>query len=316
VEYYHKDHLGNVRLSFSDLDQDGSIFTGSVYDPGNEITLEKHYYPFGLEQTGAWFGTIAPDNNYRYNGKELDEATGLYDYGARYYDPAVARWGQVDPLADQFAEWSPYQYVYNNPIKHTDPTGMAADWYPEYDEETNKINLVREEGDDLGSLLEWSNGSFDENELIEAYLHKDGDKVDITDFGPVSDFVEGFSADKDEFNCFSCIVNGTGAKSNWSESSQEEFQEAVVDAQGYSEESVNKESLDNAKPFQSVFGYSVPGNPEKLDHVSMSAGKDRSGVTWVLTKDGYGATLRFQKGADFTGGFNGVVSPDKIYNPQ
>lgn len=60
---------------------------------------------------------------YRYNGKELDEATQLYDYGARYYDPAVARWGQVDPLAEQRVWISPYNYVQNNPVSRIDPNG-------------------------------------------------------------------------------------------------------------------------------------------------------------------------------------------------
>ncbi|MEL6969939.1 MAG: RHS repeat-associated core domain-containing protein, partial [Bacteroidota bacterium] len=127
LEYYHKDHLGNVRLTFSDLDQDGAITVGSIYDPTNEIVLEKHYYPFGMDMTGAWFATVAPDNAYTYNGKELDEATGLYDYGARYFDPAVARWGQVDPLAEQYAPISPYAYVANNPIIFLDPDGMRID---------------------------------------------------------------------------------------------------------------------------------------------------------------------------------------------
>lgn len=67
-----------------------------------------------------------PDNAYRYNGKELDAATGLYDYGARYYDPAVARWGQVDPLADQYAPYSPYNYVLGNPISLIDPDGQKV----------------------------------------------------------------------------------------------------------------------------------------------------------------------------------------------
>ncbi|MEM7298596.1 MAG: RHS repeat-associated core domain-containing protein, partial [Bacteroidota bacterium] len=126
LEYYHKDHLGNVRLTFSDLNQDGAITVGSIYDPSNEIVFEKHYYPFGLEMTGEYFATVVPDNAYRYNGKELDEATGLYDYGARYYDPAIARWGQVDPAAEKYAPWSPYHYTYCNPIKYNDPTGMAG----------------------------------------------------------------------------------------------------------------------------------------------------------------------------------------------
>ncbi|WP_367390183.1 RHS repeat-associated core domain-containing protein [Lewinella sp. LCG006] len=127
VEYYHNDHLGNIRLAFSDLDGDGAITVGDIYDPKNEITQERHYYPFGLTHNGPWFATVAPDNAYRYNGKELDEATGLYDYGARYYDPAVARWGQVDPLADQYAPYSPYNYVLGNPIRLIDPDGRSVD---------------------------------------------------------------------------------------------------------------------------------------------------------------------------------------------
>lgn len=127
VEYYHTDHLGNVRLAFSDLDGDGAITVQDIYDPTNEITQERHYYPFGLTHTGAWFATVSPENAYRYNGKELDEAVGLYDYGARYYDPAVARFTSIDALADTFPSWSPYSYGFNNPLKFTDPTGMAPD---------------------------------------------------------------------------------------------------------------------------------------------------------------------------------------------
>ena len=39
------------------------------------------------------------NNPFKYNGKELDEATGLYYYGARYYDPKTSIWLSVDPLA-------------------------------------------------------------------------------------------------------------------------------------------------------------------------------------------------------------------------
>lgn len=62
---------------------------------------------------------------YQYNEKEFVSRQDLkwYDYGARYYDPATARWGQVDPLAEDYFPWSPYNYVYNNPLKFIDPTG-------------------------------------------------------------------------------------------------------------------------------------------------------------------------------------------------
>jgi RHS repeat-associated protein len=60
---------------------------------------------------------------YLYNGKELVEGIGLYDYGARWYDPVVGRWTSVDPLAGKMPGWSPYNYVMGNPIRLVDPDG-------------------------------------------------------------------------------------------------------------------------------------------------------------------------------------------------
>jgi RHS repeat-associated protein len=62
---------------------------------------------------------------YLFNGKELDAETGLYYYGARYYDPRTSIWQSVDPMADEFAGWSPYNYGFDNPLRFMDPTGMA-----------------------------------------------------------------------------------------------------------------------------------------------------------------------------------------------
>src|SRR5690606_7615714 len=86
-----------------------------------------HYYdqlPFGESMVehnqSQYYG-----NQYKFNGKELDVATGMYYYGARYYDPRLSIFISVDPLAEQTFE--PYSYTGNNPIMFTDPTGMSKE---------------------------------------------------------------------------------------------------------------------------------------------------------------------------------------------
>lgn len=66
-------------------------------------------------------------NRYRFNGIERVEELGLYDYGARWYDPAIGRWTSVDPLADHPNQvmMSPYQYAWGDPVSLTDPDGKC-----------------------------------------------------------------------------------------------------------------------------------------------------------------------------------------------
>jgi RHS repeat-associated protein len=63
-------------------------------------------------------------NMYLYNGKELQDETDWYDYGARMYDPAIGRFPSLDPLADKFHWVSPYNYAENSPISNVDWWGL------------------------------------------------------------------------------------------------------------------------------------------------------------------------------------------------
>ena len=69
---------------------------------------------------------MGTENGYKYNNKELNEdfGLGLYDYGARWYDAAIGRWGQVDPLAEKKWGLTPYRYSFNNPVLFIDPDGL------------------------------------------------------------------------------------------------------------------------------------------------------------------------------------------------
>ncbi len=111
-EYNLKDHLGNTRVV---------IHKGS--NGLAEVLQERHYYPFGMEMSQLSSGTST--NKYLYNGKEHqnDFALDWYDYGARFYDPELGRWHSVDPLADKYQSWSPYNYTLDNPINFIDPDG-------------------------------------------------------------------------------------------------------------------------------------------------------------------------------------------------
>ena len=121
--YQYKDHLGNVRLSYADSDNDGVIKASS------EIIEESNYYPFGLKHKGYNNVTSANGNSvaqkWKYNNKELEQELSIdwNDYGARNYQPDLGRWMNLDALAEKYTNLSPYSYVANNVINAIDPDG-------------------------------------------------------------------------------------------------------------------------------------------------------------------------------------------------
>jgi RHS repeat-associated protein len=104
---------------------------------------------------------------YLYNGKELVEGIGLYDYGARWYDPVVGRWTSVDPLAGKMPGWSPYNYVLGNPILNTDPDGMQVE-SPIFDHDGNFLGVDSEgyKGDVVVMRAETYNAATDNGKQV------------------------------------------------------------------------------------------------------------------------------------------------------
>jgi len=111
-----------VRLSYSDANGDNQVNS-------SEILEENNYYPFGLEHKVYNNVVSNAEYPYKYNGKELQDELGLnwYDYQARNYDPALGRWMNIDPLAEQYRRWSLYNYCVDNPMRFVDPDGMGVD---------------------------------------------------------------------------------------------------------------------------------------------------------------------------------------------
>jgi RHS repeat-associated protein len=94
---------------------------------GAAISYEE-YYPFGETAYHSAQGIAETSlKRYRYHGRERDDETGLYYFGARYYIPWLGRWASPDPAGTD-ADLNAYAFVRNNPIFFSDPTGMWPSW--------------------------------------------------------------------------------------------------------------------------------------------------------------------------------------------
>ena len=126
--YYHPDHLGSSSYI---TNLDGEVVQHIEYVPFGEVFIE--------ERNNIW------NTPYLFNAKEFDEETGLYYYGARYYDPRLSLWMSVDPISNydplnsenfldgqhnggiyNYANLNPYVYCYNRSTVYVDPNGKQG----------------------------------------------------------------------------------------------------------------------------------------------------------------------------------------------
>ncbi len=178
--YYHSDHFGSTSYV---TDGDGNITKYEAYLPYGELLVDEH--------------SSSESMPYKFNGKQLDDETGLYYYGARYMNPVASIWYGVDPLLEKKMQVSPYNYCLDNPIRFIDYMGLyeteaaaqkvakqyganyyqdkkSKQWYVAMDESGEKAystgeTLVRDFGQ---TFLEKSSGATDIGSNAYGFLEK------------------------------------------------------------------------------------------------------------------------------------------------
>lgn len=202
----------------------------AVLDDNGTIVNTQEYYPFGETSFGSY-----GKKRYQYVGKERDEESGLYYYGARYYSAWTCRFISVDPLSAQFAQLSPYNYSDNNPINDYDIDGMQ-----------NNNSKESEQGTPPNTIV--IDTSKDKRISTSSYLPRtaaDGQRIDLVD--PDSPLKNGrliniFDAEKGQWGTTLTYENRyTGEMRSSSVTYQE----------GWAEESINELSLNFSVDTQS-----------------------------------------------------------------
>jgi RHS repeat-associated protein len=108
--YYHADGLGSIV---------------ALTDSTAKVVQRYEYDSFGNRKDMQ--NTIKQP--YTYTGREHDRETGLYYYRARYYDAEAGVFLSKDPLVFEGGSYNLYEYVLNNPVMNTDPTGEKISVY-------------------------------------------------------------------------------------------------------------------------------------------------------------------------------------------
>ncbi|UGU17926.1 DUF6443 domain-containing protein [Sinomicrobium kalidii] len=118
--YYLKDHQNNVRITFADDNGDGVVGT-------SETRREQNYYPFGLEHRGYNGETYGVKSNLKtFQDQEFTEDLGLnvHEWKYRISDPAIGRFWQIDPLAEDYVHNGVYNFSENRVIDGIELEGL------------------------------------------------------------------------------------------------------------------------------------------------------------------------------------------------
>ena len=149
--FYHSDHLGSTSYI---TDDHANITQYDAYLPYGELLVDEH--------------SSSEDLPYKFNGKQFDEETGLYYYGARYMNPVTSLWYGVDPLTEKYKSIGAYVYCIGNPLKFVDSKGEdVLIWYKD---RYGKTQLFRFNGFNGKKRIRIPNNQY-VKDFIQAYLY-------------------------------------------------------------------------------------------------------------------------------------------------
>ena len=173
--FYHKDHLGSSTIITT---LDGTITQHVQYIPYGEVFIEQ-------QNDAEW------SSPFRFTGKELDEETGLYYFGARYFDPKYVFWLSTDPLERRYPHVNTYGYTIGNPVHFIDNEG--------------KEPIFNIKGDFLGTSSEGYTGL--------VLIYSGNEKINFSDFTK-DELLNSYRNDMDSYDLLAEISPSLGGLSN------------------------------------------------------------------------------------------------------
>lgn len=211
-----------------------------------------------------------------------------------------ARWLSIDPFADKYPGWSPYNYSINNPIRYIDPNGM---WSAEYDDKGNIVNAVYEDGDTYEGL--YSQLGISANYFAAKYGIDLSAGITTKSFN-ISSFVlenQNFiSGGIGNANCASFVLNATGLEipqamsvningevinfpAEESAILDENFGSSLQNKYGFS--SVSSPNIGDVAVFSGNYNY----NPNNSIHTALYIIRNQAGDPQYISRNGQGAPV-------------------------
>ena len=248
--YYHPDHLGSSSYI---TNLDGEVVQHIEYVPFGEVFIE--------ERNSIW------NTPYLFNAKEFDEETGLYYYGARYYDPRLSLWISTDKSAIIAPGYSPYTFCKNNPNIMVDPNGN----FPIF------INGRTSNDTERGSALYWSMGLLEVVKQKTGYYYSQFKYVDGNQgFWPSSRFNAGIAQGKADAAAIYAVLKSSAKDGVITEQLQIiSHSRGSAFASGYMQsvsaeirDLANKDNMSFSYGSDKIVEYSINIGPHQSNHIS------------------------------------------------